>query len=63
MIYITSTVTNRSIQDGHYVIVWVEIDNSEGVRGSKEAFTCKMQYVRDPSRFDRNTVSIETYDG
>ena len=56
-------MTNRSIQDGHYVIVWVEIDNSEGVRGSKEAFTCKMQYVRDPSRFDRNTVSIETYDG
>ena len=42
MVYITSTLTGKSIRDGHFVILWFEIDNSEGARGSKEAFSCKM---------------------
>ena len=63
MVYITSTLTGKSIRDGHFVILWFEIDNSEGARGSKEAYSCKMQYFSDPSRFNRDSISIETYDG
>ena len=63
MVYITATVGSKSIKDEYYVLVWFEIDNPLGAQGSLEAFTCKMQYVRDPSDFNIDTVSIETYDG
>ena len=63
MVYITTTVGGTSIRDGYYVLTWVEIDNPEGARGSIEAFTCKMEYVRTAADFNPDTISVETYDG
>ena len=63
MVYITSTVGDGPIRDGHYVLTWVEIDNPDGAPGAIEAFTCKMQYKRNQVEFDHSTVSVTTYDG